>query len=193
MDYPSSFDLKVEFHIREREPSSLEEMQNIAVTVEYNIKCREERLKVAKKDWAELIAQIYLENKLEKLIETASSLLNIEEEEYEVETGNDDWKRPVACPRERQTRSLQDRSHMPNMHDEPELESENELADYFEERRAESLEDLMGDNTYNYDFSDVDLSDDNFFRRGTELARPSLVDSWEEYYDHQLQESDESM
>ena len=50
LHYPSSFDPKVEFHIREREPLSLEEMQNIAVTFKYNIKCREERLKVAKKD-----------------------------------------------------------------------------------------------------------------------------------------------
>ena len=53
MDYPSSFDPEVEFHIREREPSSLEEMQNIAITVEYNIKCREERLRAARKDQTE--------------------------------------------------------------------------------------------------------------------------------------------
>ena len=50
LHYPSSFDPEVEFHIREREPSSLEEMQNIAITVEYNIKCKEERLKVARKE-----------------------------------------------------------------------------------------------------------------------------------------------
>ena len=99
--YSSSFDPEVEFHIREREPSRLEEMQNIAVTVEYNIKCKEEILKVAKKDRAEKITQISLDNKLEKLIDTANTLLSTEEEEYEAETRNDDWKRPVPCPQER--------------------------------------------------------------------------------------------
>ena len=53
LHYPSSFDPEVEFHIREREPSSLEEMKNIEITVEYNLKCREERLKVINKDQAE--------------------------------------------------------------------------------------------------------------------------------------------
>ena len=36
---PSSFDPEVEFHIRERGPSSLEEMKNIAITVKYNLWC----------------------------------------------------------------------------------------------------------------------------------------------------------
>ena len=76
---------------------------------------------------------------------------------------------------------------MPSMYDEPELESENQLADYFEERLAGSPEDLMCHDACNYDFSDVDLSDDNFFQGETELAGPSSVDSWEEDYDHQLQ------
>ena len=31
LHYPSSFDPEVEFHIREREPLSLEEMQNIEI------------------------------------------------------------------------------------------------------------------------------------------------------------------
>ena len=62
---------------------------------------------------------------------------------------------------------------MHGMYDEPELESENELAEYFEEIITESPEDLMGDDACNYDFSDVDLSDDNFFQRETELAGPS--------------------
>ena len=50
LHYPSSFDPKVEFNIREREPSSLEEMQSIEITVELKIKCRKERLKATKKD-----------------------------------------------------------------------------------------------------------------------------------------------
>ena len=82
---------------------------------------------------------------------------------------------------------------MQSMYDEPEFESENELADYFEEKIAESPEDLMGENAYNYDFSDVDLSNDDFFQRETELAGLSSVVSWEEDHDHQLQENDEPM
>ena len=121
LHYPSSFDPEVEFHIREIEPSSLEEMKNIAITVEYNIKYREERLKAARKDLTEKIVQISLENKLERLIETANSLLNVKEEEYEVETREDDWKGPAPCPQERQTRPLQDRSHIQSMYDEPEF------------------------------------------------------------------------
>ena len=50
LHYPSSFDPEVEFHIRQKEPLSLEEMQDIAITVEYNIQCREERLRAARKD-----------------------------------------------------------------------------------------------------------------------------------------------
>ena len=90
LHYPSSFDPEVEFHIREREPSSLEEMQSIAITVEYNIKCWEERLKAEKKDQIEQRRQVSLEDKLERLIETANTLLNIKEEEHEAETRNDD-------------------------------------------------------------------------------------------------------
>ena len=67
LHYPSSFDPEVEFHIREREPSSLEEMQNIAITVEHNLRCRKERLKAIKKDQAEKKRLISLENKQEKL------------------------------------------------------------------------------------------------------------------------------
>ena len=52
LHYPSSFDPEVEFHIRKREPSSLEEMQNIEITVEYNIWYREEKLNAIKKDQA---------------------------------------------------------------------------------------------------------------------------------------------
>ena len=127
------------------------------------------------------------------MIETANTLLNTEEEEYEAETRNDDWKRPAPCPQERQIRSLQDVSSMPSMYDEQELESENELADYFEERLAESPEDLMGEFAYNYDLSNDDLLDDDFFQRGIELAGPSSVDTGEEDQDQQLQESNEPM
>ena len=127
------------------------------------------------------------------MIETAKNLLNTEEEEYEAETREDDWKIPTPCPQKRQTRSLQDRSYMQSMYDKLELESENELVDYFEERLVESPEDLMGDNSYNYDFSNVDMFDDNFFQREPELLGPSSIDSLEEDRDHQLKESDESM
>ena len=64
LHYPSSFEPEVEFHIREREPSSLEEMQSLAVTVEYNIKCKEEGLKAARKDQTEQKGQISLGSKL---------------------------------------------------------------------------------------------------------------------------------
>ena len=56
LDYPSSFEPEVEFRIRERDPSSLEEMQSIEITIEYNIKWKEEGLKVVEKEWAEKIA-----------------------------------------------------------------------------------------------------------------------------------------
>ena len=51
----------------------------------------------------------------------------------------------------------------------------------------------MGDHAYNYDSSDVDLSDDYLFQRETELVGPSSVVSWEEDHDHQLQGNDEPM
>ena len=64
---------------------------------------------------------------------------------------------------------------MQSMYEEPDLRSENELADYFVERLDESPEDLMGNSACNYDFSD-----DNFFQKETELAGPSSIASWEE-------------
>ena len=143
------------------------------------MKCREERLKVAEKDRVDQIRQASLESKLERLIETAKTLLNIEEEGYEAETRIDDWKRPTPCPQKRQIRSLQDVGDMPSMYDEQEFESKNKLADYFEEQLVESPQDLIGDNAYNYDFSNINLSDDNSSQRKIELARPSSVDLWE--------------
>ena len=79
LHYPSSFDPEVEFHIRQKEPLSLEEMQDIAIAIEYNIQCREERLQAERKDRTKQTVQISLEDKLERLIETASSLLKEKE------------------------------------------------------------------------------------------------------------------
>ena len=61
-------------------------------------------MKEINKAQAEQKMLISLENKLEKLRETTNTLLNIEEEEYEVETRNDDWKIPTPCPQEKQIR-----------------------------------------------------------------------------------------
>lgn len=79
------------------------------------------------------------------------------------------------------------------MYDEQDFSSKNELTDYFEERLAQSPEGLMDKISYNYDFSNVDLSDDDFFQREVELVGPSSVDSLEEDRDHQIQENDEPM
>ena len=80
LHYPSSFDPEVEFHIREREPSSLEEMQNVAIIVEYNIKCREKKLRAIKKDQAEQRRLISVETEMKKIIETTNGLMNRKEE-----------------------------------------------------------------------------------------------------------------
>ena len=98
-------------------------MQSIAITVEYNLWCREERLKAIQKDQAKQKRLVSVENKLERLIETAITLLNIEEKKYEVEIRNDDWKIPTPCPQEKRTRSLQDISNMQSMYDEQDFKS----------------------------------------------------------------------
>ena len=50
---------------------------------------------------------------------------------------------------------------------------------------------MIGSITYFNDFPIFDLSDDDFFQIEVNLAGPSLVDLWEEYQFHQLQESNE--
>ena len=50
LHYPNSFDLEMDFQISEKDPSNLEEMQNMAITVEFNILEREAKLEAIKKD-----------------------------------------------------------------------------------------------------------------------------------------------
>jgi len=46
LHYPRAFDPEIEFQLRERNPSTLEHMQNMAVDVEVNLQIRREKLKV---------------------------------------------------------------------------------------------------------------------------------------------------
>lgn len=50
LHYPRAFDSKIEFCLRERNPSTMEQMQNMAVDVEVNLKIREERWKAEKEE-----------------------------------------------------------------------------------------------------------------------------------------------
>ena len=125
---------------------------------------------------------ISTETKLEKLIVTAYSLINIKEEEYEGKTRNSYSKRPTPCPQEKQTKSLQDIKNMQSIYDKQDFKSENELANYFEKRFAENPVGLIGNI-----FSNFDLSDDDFFQIEANLARPLSVDLWEEDHIHKLQ------
>ena len=45
LHYPKVFDPEIEFQLRERNPSTLKQMQNIAVDVEVNLQMRREKLK----------------------------------------------------------------------------------------------------------------------------------------------------
>ena len=45
LHYPRAFDPEIEFHLRERKPSTLEQMQSMAVDVEVNLQIRREKLK----------------------------------------------------------------------------------------------------------------------------------------------------
>lgn len=48
LHYPRAFDPEIEFHLRERSPSNMEQMQNMAVDIEVNLKIRAEKLKAEK-------------------------------------------------------------------------------------------------------------------------------------------------
>ena len=50
LHYPRAFDLEIEFHLRERNPSTMEQMWNMAVDVEVNLKIRGEKLKTEKEE-----------------------------------------------------------------------------------------------------------------------------------------------
>jgi len=45
LHYPRAFDLEIEFHLRERRPSTMKQMQDMAVDVEANLKMRDEMRK----------------------------------------------------------------------------------------------------------------------------------------------------
>jgi len=48
--YPRAFDSEIEFHLRERNPSTMEQMQNMAVDVEVNLKISGEKMKIEKEE-----------------------------------------------------------------------------------------------------------------------------------------------
>ena len=50
LQYPRAFDPEMEFHLRERCPSTLKQMQDVAVDVEANLKMREEQRKVEQEE-----------------------------------------------------------------------------------------------------------------------------------------------
>ena len=83
LHYPNAFDPEMAFQIRERYPSTLEEMQRIAVDVEANILNREAKLRLIEKDKADQKKLIYSEVKLEMLTDAISR----KEEEHKVEVG----------------------------------------------------------------------------------------------------------
>jgi len=57
LQYPRAFDPEMEFHLRERCPSTLKQMQDIAVDVEANLKMREKRLKAEQEEKLQSLLQ----------------------------------------------------------------------------------------------------------------------------------------
>ena len=73
LHYPSTFDPEMEFQIREKDPSNLEEMQNMEITMEFNILEREEKLEEIRKDKAAQEKITSSELKLEMLTDTINN------------------------------------------------------------------------------------------------------------------------
>ena len=65
LQYPRDFDPEMEFHLRERCPSTLKQMQDIVVDVEANLKMRENRLKAEQ------------EEKLQSLLQNLEQMMQI--------------------------------------------------------------------------------------------------------------------
>ena len=98
MHYPSTFDPEMEFQIREKHPSNLELMQNMAITAKFNILEREEKLEEIRKDKAAQEKITSSELKLEMFTDTIKEMTHIlgrKEEEYKVEIGANYSKQPV--------------------------------------------------------------------------------------------------
>ena len=98
LHYPDTFYLEMEFQIRERDPSSLEEMKRMVVDVETNMLNRESKLRAMEKDKVDQEKLISLEIKIEILIDTNNKMMHMfdrKEEEYEVEVGADYLKQSV--------------------------------------------------------------------------------------------------
>ena len=92
MHYPDAFDPEVAFQIRERDPSTLEEMKRMEIDVEANMMNREMKLRAIKKDKLDQEKLISSEIKLEMLIEKINKMMHMigkKEEEYKVEVGAD--------------------------------------------------------------------------------------------------------
>lgn len=62
-----------------------------------------------------------------------------------------------------------------------------------EEILVDNPECLIGSITYIHDVPKFDMSDDDVLQIEVDLAGPSLVDFWKEYYFHLPQESNEPM
>ena len=65
------------FQLRERDPTTLEEMKNVAVDVEANLMHREAKLKVINKDKIEKEKLIYSGIKLDVLTNTVNEMIHM--------------------------------------------------------------------------------------------------------------------
>ena len=75
--YPDAFDLEMAFPLRERDPTTLEEMKNVAVDVEAYLLNREAKLKAMKKDKIEKEQLISSEIKLDMLTNTVNEMMHM--------------------------------------------------------------------------------------------------------------------
>ena len=55
LHYPRAFNPEIEFQLRERNPSTMEQMQNMVVDVEVNLQIRREKLKAEKEEKLDIL------------------------------------------------------------------------------------------------------------------------------------------
>jgi len=177
LHYPEAFDSEMEFQLRERNLTTLEEMHNSAVDVEANLLIRRAKLKEEEMKNIDLEETTCLEVKLNILVSV------VEEMMQKITTRNAyDVQDHVSLIEEKQVVDPKHFISYPRCH-----RSDNDcLIDHLGEERYVDMTYMLDDVFYTDDFPKLDQYDDDFvLQTEASISNQSVVGLWKEEVDFQ--------